>query len=69
MIYGKDESELYSYTIAKCCVSVYYAKKKSKPLESFSFYNHNFSFCFQIWFKTWNLLSEAMDDLGVKVGL
>lgn len=39
------------------------------PLEIFSFHNQVFSFCFQIWFKTCSLLSEALDDLGVKVGL
>jgi len=74
MIYGKDENEFYSYTIAKCA-SVYYAKKKNnpntklRPLESIYFYSQTFSFCFQIWFKTWSLLSEALDDLGVEVSL
>lgn len=63
------------FSALKYCVSVNYEKKaqpsekQPKPLETFSFYNQTFSFCFQIWFKTWNLLSEALDDLGINASL
>lgn len=44
-------------------------KQTNNPLKCFKFYNYTLSFCFQVWFKAWTFLSEALDDLGPKVGL